>query len=122
MKRSLRLRHTADIQRVRQHGKTQRNPYVVLLYAQQPQDPATPSYPYTRVGVVAGKRLGSAVIRNKVKRQLRAIMQKVYPSLPKQYDILLIARQPINTASFQQIETAVQTSLQRAGLLENTNE
>jgi ribonuclease P protein component len=74
------------------------------------------------VGVVAGKRLGSAVIRNKVKRQLRAIMQKVYPLLPKHYDILLIARQPIVTASFQQIDTAVQTSLHRAGLLENTDE
>lgn len=122
MKRSLRLRHTADIQRVRQHGKIQRNPYVVLLYAQQPHDPATPPYPYTRVGVVAGKRLGNAVIRNKVKRQLRAIMQTVYPSLPKHYDILLIARQPIVSASFQQIDTAIQTSLQRAGLIESTHE
>jgi ribonuclease P protein component len=74
------------------------------------------------VGVIAGKRLGGAVIRNKVKRQLRAIMQKVYPSLPKHCDILLIARQPIVTASFQQIDTAVQASLQRAGLLENTHE
>ncbi|MEE4194640.1 MAG: ribonuclease P protein component [Anaerolineae bacterium] len=116
MKRLFRLRQTTDIQRVRDHGRSQRNQYVVLLYYPQPADTATTDF--ARVGVIAGKRIGSAVTRNKVKRQLKAIMQVIHVNLPERMDILLIARQPIIEASFQQMESAVHQLLQRAELLD----
>lgn len=115
MKRLFRLRQTTDIQRVRDHGRSQRNSYVVLLYLPQPAETPT-SFP--RVGVITGKRIGIAVTRNKVKRQLKAILQAVHSRLPEQMDILLIARKPIVEATFQQMETAVHQLLQRAALLD----
>ena len=128
MKRLFRLRHTTDIQRVRDHGRSQRNRYVVLLYLPQPDDQIVENpqpdgekdtaTDFARVGVITGKRIGNAVTRNKVKRQLKAIMQAVHASLTKRMDILLIARKPITQATFQQMETAVHQLLQRAELLD----
>jgi ribonuclease P protein component len=119
VKRLFRLRQTTDIQRVRNHGQTQRNQYIVLLYLPQPDiEGDTATTDFARVGVIAGKRLGNAVTRNKVKRQLKAIMQAVHTDLPKRMDVLLIARKPIIEASFQQMETAVQSLLKRADLLD----
>lgn len=129
MKRLFRLRQTTDIQRVRDHGRSQRNRYVVLLYLPQPNDQSQdhrqsdsnnspPPTHVARVGVITGKRIGSAVTRNKVKRQLKAIMQAIHVNLPAKMDILLIARQPIVEASFQQMESAVHQLLQRAELLD----
>ena len=124
MKRIFRLRQTTDIQRVRNHGRSQRNRYIVLLYLPQPDDPemdikeGTATTTFARVGVITGKRIGNAVTRNKVKRQLKAIMQAVHSNLPERTDILLIARKPIIDATFQQMATAVHQLLQRAELLD----
>ena len=115
MKRLFRLRQTTDIQRVRNHGRSQRNRYIVLLYLPQPEDITTD---FSRVGVITGKRIGNAVTRNKVKRQLKAIMQVVHSNLSERTDILLIARKPIIDATFQQMATAVHQLLQRAELLD----
>ena len=116
MKRIFRLRQTTDIQRVRNHGRSQRNRYVVLLYLPQPEDTVTTDF--ARVGVITGKRIGNAVTRNKVKRQLKAIMQVVHSNLSERTDILLIARKPIIDATFQQMATAVHQLLHRAELLD----
>lgn len=128
MKRLFRLRHTTDIQRVRDHGRSQRNRYLVLLYHPQPDDQIAENPPsesaevtatdFARVGVITGKRIGNAVTRNKVKRQLKAILQAVHTRLPERMDVLLIARKPITEATFQQMETAVHQLLQRAELLD----
>ena len=44
----------------------------------------------TRVGLVVGKACGSAVLRNRVKRQLRALVRSLLPNLPS--DLLLVVR------------------------------
>ena len=118
MKRLFRLRQATDIQRVRNHGRAQRNQYIVLLYLPQPAIEGDTPPTVSRIGVITGKRIGNAVTRNKVKRQLKAIMQAVYHHLPPKMDILLIARKPIVEATFQQMETAVHTLLKRADLLD----
>lgn len=120
LKREFRLRHTKDIQRLRNEGRAQSNRLLVLLTAphekQQEEEPQP-----VRVGVITGKRLGKAVIRNKVRRRLNAVMQQVYPNLPAGSDFLLLARKPIVEATYQDIEAAVITLLRRAGFLEGND-
>lgn len=117
LKREFRLRQQKDIQRLRSEGVSQSNRLLVLLTAPQSDDPAGVS----RVGVITGKRLGKAVIRNKVRRRLKAIMQQAYSRLPAGWDFLLLARKPIVDASYQEMEAAVLTLLRRAGFLEGND-
>lgn len=46
----------------------------------------------SRLGVGVGKKLGSAVVRNRYKRTLREAFRSAYPDLPAGYDLVLIPR------------------------------
>ena len=70
----------------------------------------------TRVAVAAGKRLGSAVIRNLTKRRLREAIRQVYPQVRSGYDVIVIARAPVIEASVAQVATALGEVLRRAGI------
>jgi len=119
VKREFRLRKTKDIQRLRSEGKAFSNRYLVLLVREQPGDgDFSQEVSPTRVGVITGKRIGNAVTRNKVKRRIQAVITQLYAALPTQYDFLLLARKPIVGASYQEIELAVISLLQRAKFLD----
>ncbi len=109
MQRKFRLTRSTDFKRVRRFGKSYAHPLVVLIV--QPNDS-----PAVRVGVTAGKTVGSAVRRNRAKRLLRAAMQRLLPDLAPGSDILLIARQPLAESTLQQAQSALQALLRRAGL------
>lgn len=97
--------------RVRRSGKSYAHPLVVLIV-----------YPTAgesiRVGVVASRAVGNAVQRNRAKRQLRACLNRVMPSLQTGWDFIVLARRPILEANFDDICNALGGLLARARLLE----
>lgn len=46
----------------------------------------------TRLGITVTRRVGNAVVRNRVKRQVREFFRLTYPVLPAQVDISIVAR------------------------------
>lgn len=114
MKRRFRLRKTADFERVRRSGKSFAHPLIVLIVHGNEGEGL-------RVGVVAGRRLGNAVQRNRAKRLIRAATQTLLGSILPAHDLLLIARQPMLDANFLEVQGAIQKLLQRANLL-NSND
>lgn len=70
----------------------------------------------SRFGFSVSKRVGGAVLRNRVRRRLREIVRLRRPALAPGWDVVLIARPPVAQAEFRQIETAVERLLQQAGL------
>ena len=48
--------------------------------------------PLRRLGVIASRRVGGAVKRNRAKRVLREVFRQNQELLPEQIDVLLIAR------------------------------
>ena len=49
-------------------------------------------YTYTRIGISVSKKLGNAVVRSRVKRQIRAICDSVIDYDKQALDIVIIAR------------------------------
>ncbi len=110
MQRKFRLTRSEDFKRVRHSGKSFAHPLVVLVA--QPGDS-----PQVRVGVAAGKATGTAVHRNRAKRILREAIRPLLPSLAPGWDLILIARPALGTASLEQARSALWSLLRRASLI-----
>jgi ribonuclease P protein component len=115
VQRRFRLTRSEDFKRVRRSGKSYAHPLVVLIALKSDQ-------PHIRVGVAAGKTVGTAVIRNRTKRLLRETMRPLMPNIPSGLDLILIARAGLASASLEDTRQAVQNLLQRAQLLTSKNE
>jgi ribonuclease P protein component len=107
--RRYRLTRSDDFKRVRRLGKSYAHPLVVLVA--HPNELAE-----LRIGIVATRSVGGAVERNRAKRRLREAVQPMFSRLPEGWDILLLARQPLSVATFQQIQAALEGLITRAHL------
>ena len=70
---------------------------------------------FSRYGFSVGRRVGEAVMRNRVKRRLREILRST--SLQTGWDIIFIARSYTAGVSYAELAAAVEDLLSRAGLL-----
>lgn len=66
-----------------------------------------------RVGISAGKKIGNAVMRNRTKRQVRALVDDVY-TFDEPFDSILIVRPAFMNMDYQQRKEALTRLKQRA--------
>jgi ribonuclease P protein component len=71
----------------------------------------------TRFGMSTGRKLGGAVVRNRVRRRLREALRVMAPSFQPGWDVLIIARPPVIGADFQTLAGTLQNLLRRGGVL-----
>jgi len=109
LKRDYRLRGRSQFDQARRQGKCWTHRLVVLCVVPN-------ALGSSRFGFSVSKRVGGAVVRNRVRRRLREIVRLRLPAIASGWDVVLIARPPIAQAQFGQIETAVERLLQQAGL------
>jgi ribonuclease P protein component len=69
----------------------------------------------SRYGISVSKRVGKAVVRNRIKRQLREILRLA--PLKAGWDIVFVARPAVAVASYASLEKSVSNLLLRADLL-----
>jgi ribonuclease P protein component len=110
VQRRLRLRQADDFQRVRQRGKAIHHAWLIVSFV-----PNATSH--NRYGFITAKRVGSAVKRNRVRRQLRAIVRGLHLRLRQGYDVVLIAKAAIVGQPFAVLQPTVQQLLEQAGLV-----
>ena len=119
-RQDLRLRKHADYQRVYREGKRQSLPLMTYFFAiRQQQDataepPAKPTRNYraeippgSRVGLTAGRVLGNAVERNRIKRRMRQAIRQAQVELTADVDVVLHPRKTVLAAEFPAIERDV---------------
>lgn len=84
VKKSYRVKRDKDFQAIFSEGKSVANRQFVVYYLEKEQE-------HFRLGLSVSKRLGNAVVRNRIKRRLRHLVQEFAPQL-KHWDFVVIAR------------------------------
>ena len=70
-----------------------------------------------RVGITTGKKLGKAVVRNRVRRRLREVYRLNEERFCPGWDIVVVARSRCITASFDKLTQSYLSLAEKAGIL-----
>lgn len=115
MAESGRLRTKVEFRRVFSEGRSLVNKVAVLYFL------ATGAS-RSRSGLVVSRKIGKAVVRNRVRRRLREVLRRHRASLREGWDLVLVARQRSRDAAWPEFEAGVLALLRQADLLKGPTE
>lgn len=113
MKRLYRVRENERFQEIRRLGRSYSDRLLVLCAL--PND-----LPYSRFGFSVSRRIGKAAQRNLVRRRTRESLRLRMDEILPGWDLVWIARTPIQSAEYGEIDAACARLLRRASLLSET--
>ncbi len=91
-----RIRKKKDFLHLYKKGKRYRGKYFVLIYLSN-------EFTFSRVAVVASKKLGNAVQRNRTKRWLRTLFRRNKRLIENPFDLIFIPRKEIHKAKWKSL-------------------
>jgi ribonuclease P protein component len=110
MKRAYRLRRPAQFQRVRREGRSASH---LLLFLNSAPNRRRQS----RCGIVVGKRIGNAVMRNRSKRRVREAARLIFPQIAPGNDLVFVVRSAdVATVPFTHLQGVISQLVRQAGL------
>jgi ribonuclease P protein component len=92
-----RIRKKKDFLIIYKKGSRYKSKYFNLIYLSN-------TLAYSRVGVVASKKIGNAVTRNKVKRWIRELFRRNKNLLEFPMDLLIVATSEMREASWAELK------------------
>jgi ribonuclease P protein component len=107
MRRFASLRRQADFARLRRRGRRVSTPIFTLYVVE-----AGPSDPQSLVGITINKAIGKAVVRNKLRRRLAAILHEALEGRHP-LRLLVVAHPSAAAASFSALRAGVTSALAR---------
>ncbi|MGI8929440.1 MAG: ribonuclease P protein component [Candidatus Limnocylindrales bacterium] len=104
------LRSVGDFKQIQGQSHSRAHPTLLMRYRKNELD-------RTRYGISTGRRVGSAVVRNTVRRRLRTILRRLEGQVEPGWDVLLVARPAAAQASQAELDQALVRLMSSAGLL-----
>ena len=94
MQRRNRLSRSRDFDAVYRHGRSVSTRFLTLYWFERDEAVGAP-----RLGFAVPKAVGNAVVRNRIKRQLREIVRGRLEQVPASNDYVLVVRQGLPEAA-----------------------
>ncbi|SEO40508.1 ribonuclease P protein component [Amphibacillus marinus] len=111
MKKAYRLKSNDEFQLVFKQGKSFANRQLVLYYLPKKDQS------HFRFGLSVSKKVGNAVVRNRIKRYLRQALLEMNDKIVHSYDYVIIARMPTKDIDFHQMKKSLTHVLFKSHLL-----
>jgi ribonuclease P protein component len=108
----LRLRRHADYQRA--YAASRKRQSASMSWFLASQDPPARQAAVARIGLTAGKVLGKAHERNRIKRRMREALRRHVDLVPAGCDLILHPRRSVLTMEFAKLEAEIVRILQQA--------
>ena len=109
---SLKLNH---VFRRLYHSASVANSFLVIYFRQNKTET-------NRIGITVSKKLGHAVVRNRIRRRLREIYRLNEDLFCPGWDIVVVARSRCVDASFQNMSKAYLSLAAKAGILKEADQ
>jgi ribonuclease P protein component len=110
VKRKFHLTHARDFLRVKSKNQAVYHPLMILVFAQNDLE-------FSRTAVIASKKVGNAVIRNRARRRIQAELRDYWNDIKPGWDLIFYSRNAIVDADYQDIKNAIMHLLQKAGAI-----
>jgi len=111
MKTSVSLKKNRDFRRLYSKGKSAANALLVI-YCLKNQSPVN------GLGITVSKKLGGAVVRNKVRRRIKEAYRLCEGDVKTGFNIVLVARSRCVGCSFCSLQRSLVDLLKKAGCME----
>ncbi|MBF0781011.1 MULTISPECIES: ribonuclease P protein component [unclassified Granulicatella] len=113
MKKIYRLKKEKDFKQLFYAKRSKANKQCIIYYLERKNQP------YLRTGISVSKKLGNAVVRNRIKRKIRRAIYELRELFCENYDIIVIARQPMVEMSVHDIKKSLLHVLHLCHLIKN---
>ena len=107
------LKDNRDFQRLYHKGKRSVSGLFAVYYRQNGTSDV-------RIGITAGKKIGCAVKRNRIRRQIREVLRLSSDSLNPGFDIVIVARTRAIGKAWQELLEDLLNLLRSGGLISRT--
>jgi ribonuclease P protein component len=111
VQKRLRLRRKEDFAKVFKYGKAAAN-HQFVVYVR-----TSPIAEQFRFGVSASKKVGNAVVRNRMRRRVKEIVRGMEPLVKPHVDIVCIVRKPALDLDHNGLKKSIHHVFKRAELL-----
>lgn len=111
MKKRYRIKKEKEFQAIIQKKQSFANRNFVVYIAQNGDED------HFRVGISVGKKIGNAVMRNRVKRQIRQGIFELKDQIDEKYRFILIARPSITQLSTAEVKKNIYHVLNLANII-----
>lgn len=113
MQKENRLTRREDFNKVYRHGKSSANhQFVVYVLNRHPSIPGEGF----RLGISVSKKVGNAVVRNRLRRMIKEIVRLNGDKLAPRKDLILIVRKPAAEMEYAEMEKSILHVFKRADL------
>ena len=104
------IRSAADFRQIQAQSHARAHPARLVRYRRNALE-------RTRFGISTGRRVGSAVVRNRIRRRLRTILRQLIARVDAGWDVLIVARPNAATLPQRDLEGILAKLMTAAGLL-----
>jgi ribonuclease P protein component len=110
VRKELRLTRNEDFQKVYRLGKSAANHQFVVYY--RPNQ----TVDKFRLGISVSKKIGNAVVRNRLRRKIKEIVRLNETQIKQQIELIIIVRKPAVEMEYADMQRSVFHVLNRAGI------
>jgi len=111
MKRDRRIKKDRQFQTVFKEGKSYGNRQFIIYVLRKESQEAF------RIGLSVSKKIGNAVVRNRVKRYIRQAFTEINHRIKDDYDFIIIARKPAADFTFTEVKSSLLHILKKTNVL-----